>query len=63
MPNGSDTNVATSAMRSESWIATQSDGERSSNGRLRPYDTGLIKKLKPYFSKIVLAAGPRRKLI
>ena len=55
MPNGSATTVATSAIRSDRWIAIHSSGVRS-NTRLaigRPlslYDVGLIRKLKPYFS-------------
>ena len=54
MPNGSATTVATTAMRSDSATAVHSWGE-SSNTRGR-YDIGLIRKLKPYFSKIALAA-------
>ena len=57
MPKGSDTSVATTAMRSDSATAVQSWGESSNTER---YDTGLIRKLKPYFSKIALAAAPRR---
>ena len=58
MPNGSATTVATTAMRSDSATAVHSWRRRA---RTR-YEIGLIKKLKPYFSNIALAAAPRRKL-
>jgi hypothetical protein len=49
--------VAATATRSESAIAVHSAGEISSTR----YEIGLIRNVKPYFSKIVFAAAERRK--
>lgn len=62
MPNGNATTVETAATRSDSATAVQSWGDRSNTRLDTAYDTGLIRKLKPYFSKIALAVGVRRKL-
>ena len=61
MPNGSATTVDTAATRSDSWTAVQSWGDNSNTRLNTAYDTGLSKKLKPYFSKIALAALERKK--
>ena len=61
MPNGSATSVDTTRDAQRQLDRGPVLGE-SSNTRLdAAYDTGLIRKLKPYFSKIALAAGVRRK--
>ncbi len=58
MPNGVATSVATTATRSESRIAVHSAGEISNTC---VQVVGLTRNLKPYFSKMVLAADERRK--
>ena len=59
MPGMSAPSVATVAMRTDSQTAVHSSGERS-NTSVVYQDTGLIRKVKPYFSKIVFAALERR---
>ena len=73
MPNGSDTTVATSAIRSDSSTAVHSSGVRSNICRplarsesrawlaLFSHDVGRIRNVKPYFSNIAFAASERRK--
>ena len=56
MPSGVATSVATVATRSESWIAVHSVGEMSNTRQV----VGLTRNLKPYFSKMALAADERR---
>src|SRR5262245_49567726 len=71
-PNGSATAVATSAMRSDSSTAVHSSGVRlnirgtapampGGGVQHRHHEVGLIRKVKPYFSKIAFAAVERRK--
>jgi hypothetical protein len=57
MPSGVATNVAITATRSDSWIAIHSVGEMSNT----PQVVGLIRNVKPYFSRMVFAADERRK--
>ena len=59
MPSGVATSVATTAIRSVSAIAVQAVSE-SSNTLFR-YEIGWIRKVKPYFSKMVFAADDFRK--
>jgi hypothetical protein len=56
IPSGVATNVATEATRSESSIAVHSVGEILNTFQV----VGLIRNLKPYFSKMVLAVEVRR---
>ena len=58
MPSGVAISVATTATRSESRIAVHSVGEMSNTC---VQVVGLIRNVKPYFSKMVLAADERRK--
>jgi hypothetical protein len=69
-PNGSATAVATSAIRSDSSTAVHSSGVRlnirgSASGtpgdrvQQRHHEVGLIRKVKPYFSKMLFAAFER----
>jgi hypothetical protein len=59
MPSGVATSVAMAATRSESRIAVHSSGEIADT-LMCDYEVGLIRKVKPYFSKIALAAAERR---
>ena len=59
MPSGVATSVAMAATRNESRIAVYSSGEIAAT-LVCDYDVGLIRKVKPYFSKIALAAAERR---
>jgi hypothetical protein len=57
-PIGVATSVATTAIRNVSVIAVQAVSESSSTSE--NYDTGWIRNVKPYFSKIAFAAQDRR---
>ena len=59
--SGVATSVATVATRSESRIAVHSVGEMSNTRIKSAQDEGRIRKVNPYFSKIVLAACVCRK--
>ena len=59
MPIGVATSVATTAIRNVSVIAVQAVSESSNT--CERYDTGWIRNVKPYFSKMALAAEERRK--
>ena len=72
MPNGSDTTVATTAIRSDSSTAVHSSGVRLEHDVSRErvvrtwrrridHDVGLIRNVKPYVSKIVFAGCERMK--
>ncbi len=53
MPKGSAATVATSAIRSDRWIAVHSSGVRSNTWlRRADHDVGFARNVKPYFSNI-----------
>ena len=57
MPIGVATSVATTAIRIVSVIAVQAVSEKLEHVA---YDTGRIRKVKPYFSNMALASDERR---
>ena len=59
MPSGVATSVAMEATRNESRIAVHSSGEIADTLSW-DQEVGLIRKVKPYFSKIAFAAAERR---